>query len=34
MLEESIGLIEGSSVVAGSQVADTMLQAGTVHLLV
>lgn len=33
MTEKSIGLIELSSVAAGYQVADTMLKAGAVHLL-
>ena len=33
MLEKSIGLIELSSVAAGFQVADTMLKAGNVRLL-
>jgi microcompartment protein CcmL/EutN len=33
MNEKSIGLIELSSVAAGFQVADTMLKAGNVHLL-
>jgi len=33
MKEKSIGLIELSSVAAGFEVADTMLKAGNVHLL-
>jgi microcompartment protein CcmL/EutN len=33
MAEKSIGLIELSSVAAGFEVADTMLKAGNVHLL-
>jgi microcompartment protein CcmL/EutN len=33
MLEKSIGLIELSSVASGFEVADTMLKAGTVRLL-
>lgn len=33
MTDKSIGLIELSSVAAGYQVADTMLKAGAVHLL-
>src|SRR4051812_31368632 len=33
MLEKSIGLIELSSVAAGFLVADTMLKAGTVRLI-
>ncbi len=33
MIEKSIGLIELSSVAAGFQVADTMLKAGSVRLL-
>ena len=33
MIEKSIGLIELSSIAAGFQVADTMLKAGTVRLL-
>jgi microcompartment protein CcmL/EutN len=33
MKENSIGLIELSSVAAGFQVADTMLKAGNVHLI-
>ena len=33
MIEKSIGLIELSSVEAGYQVADTMLKAGNVRLL-
>src|SRR5271167_2587552 len=33
MIEKSIGLIELSSIAAGFQVADTMLKAGNVRLL-
>jgi microcompartment protein CcmL/EutN len=33
MTEKSIGLIEPSSVAAGFSVADTMLKAGNVRLL-
>src|SRR5512140_3728167 len=33
MLEKSIGLIELSSIAAGFQVADTMLKAGNVRLI-
>ncbi len=33
MIEKSVGLIELSSIAAGFQVADTMLKAGNVRLL-
>ena len=33
MAEKSVGLIELSSIAAGFQVADTMLKAGNVRLL-
>ena len=33
MAEKSVGLIELSSIAAGFQVADTMLKAGTVRLI-